>query len=44
MTNNPAKLNGIKATIVEQVPVQVGLTSQNSNYLKIKKEKMDHIL
>jgi len=44
MTNNPAKLNGIKAKIVEQVPVKVGLTKQNSNYLKIKKEKMDHIL
>jgi len=44
MTNNPAKLNGIKAEIVEQVPVQVGLTEENSNYLKIKKEKMDHIL
>jgi GTP cyclohydrolase II len=44
MTNNPAKLNGIKATIIERIPVQVGLTEQNSNYLKIKKEKMDHIL
>jgi len=44
MTNNPAKLNGIKVDIVEQVPVKVGLTEQNSNYLKIKKEKMDHIL
>jgi len=44
MTNNPAKLNGIKAKIVEQVPVQVGLTEENSNYLRIKKEKMDHIL
>ena len=44
MTNNPAKLNGIRVKIVEQVPVKVGLTDQNSNYLKIKKEKMDHIL
>ena len=44
MTNNPAKLNGIKANIVERIPVQVGETEQNSNYLKIKKEKMDHIL
>jgi GTP cyclohydrolase II len=44
MTNNPAKLNGIKVKIVERVPVQVGHTEQNSNYLKIKKEKMDHIL
>ena len=44
MTNNPAKLNGIKVDIVEQVPVKVGMTEENSNYLKIKKEKMDHIL
>jgi len=44
MTNNPAKLNGIKAKIIERVPVQVGVTTQNENYLKIKKEKMDHIL
>jgi len=44
MTNNPAKLNGIKVDIIEQVPVKVGKTTENSNYLKIKKEKMDHIL
>jgi len=44
MTNNPAKLNGIKVEIVEQVPVKVGKTAQNTEYLKIKKEKMDHIL
>jgi len=44
MTNNPAKVNGIKVEIVERIPVKVGKTSQNSNYLKIKKEKMDHLL
>ena len=44
MTNNPAKLNGIKVDIVEQFPVKVEMTEENSNYLKIKKEKMDHIL
>ncbi|PIF04252.1 MAG: GTP cyclohydrolase II [Arcobacter sp.] len=44
ITNNPAKLNGIKVKIVEQIPIQVGKTEQNSEYLKIKKEKMDHIL
>ena len=43
MTNNPAKLNGIKLEIVDRVPVQVGVTAQNENYLKIKKEKMDHL-
>jgi GTP cyclohydrolase II len=44
MTNNPAKLNGIKVKIVEKIPIQVGKTKQNTNYLKVKKEKMDHIL
>ena len=44
MTNNPAKINGVKVQIMEQIPVIVGKTEQNSNYLKIKKEKMDHIL
>jgi len=44
MTNNPAKVNGIKVDIIERIPVKVGKTSQNSNYLKIKKEKMNHLL
>ena len=44
MTNNPAKLNGLKVEIIDRVPVQVGLTSQNSEYLKVKKEKMEHML
>jgi len=44
MTNNPAKLAGLKVVITERIPVSVGKTLQNSNYLKIKKEKMDHIL
>jgi len=44
MTNNPAKLNGLKVNIVDRIPVQVGKTSQNSEYLRIKKEKMDHLL
>lgn len=44
ITNNPAKLKGIKADIVDRVPIQVGVTSQNSEYLKIKKEKMEHLL
>jgi len=43
ITNNPAKLKAIKAKIVDRVPVQVGQTAQNENYLKIKKEKMDHL-
>lgn len=44
MTNNPAKLNGIKAEIVERLPIKVGETIENIKYLKTKKLKMDHIL
>ncbi len=44
MTNNPAKLNSIKVDIINRVPVKVGKTSQNSEYLRIKKTKMDHLL
>lgn len=44
MTNNPAKLNGLKVNIIDRIPVKVGKTSQNSEYLRIKKEKMDHLL
>ncbi len=44
ITNNPAKLKGIKAKIVDRIPVIVGKTSQNSEYLRVKKEKMEHIL
>ncbi len=44
ITNNPAKLKGIKAQIIDRVPVEVGQTAQNKNYLKVKKDKMDHLL
>lgn len=44
ITNNPAKLKGIKVQIVDRIPIQVGETMQNSEYLKVKKEKMEHIL
>jgi GTP cyclohydrolase II len=30
--------------IVDRVPVKVGKTKQNSEYLRIKKEKMGHLL
>lgn len=43
ITNNPAKLKGIKANIVDRIPVEVGQTEQNAKYLKTKKEKMDHL-
>jgi GTP cyclohydrolase II len=44
MTNNPAKLNSLKVDIIDRVPVKVGKTPQNSEYLKVKKEKMAHLL
>jgi GTP cyclohydrolase II len=44
ITNNPAKLKAIKAQIVDRVPVQVGHNIHNENYLKVKKEKMEHLL
>ncbi|MEA3290165.1 MAG: GTP cyclohydrolase II [Campylobacterota bacterium] len=44
MTNNPAKLKGTKAKIVDRIPVQVGVTDKNKNYLQVKKEKMEHLL
>ena len=44
MTNNPSKLNSLKVDVIERVPVKVGRTKQNSEYLRIKKEKMDHLL
>jgi len=44
MTNNPAKLNSLKVDIIDRVPVKVGKTPQNSEYLKTKKEKMAHLL
>ena len=44
LTNNPDKLNNLKVEIVNRIPIQVGLTEENSDYMKVKKEKMDHIL
>ena len=44
LTNNPDKLNQIKVGIEQRIPVIVGKTPQNSNYLNIKKEKMGHMI
>ena len=43
LTNNPTKLNSLKVDIIERIPVVVGKTPENSEYLRIKKEKMDHL-
>ena len=47
LTNNPAKRVGLKGygiEIVDRVPLQIEANKENSSYLKIKKEKMGHLL
>lgn len=44
LTNNPDKLNKIKVDIDKRIPVIVGQTAQNTDYLQIKKEKMGHMI
>lgn len=43
ITNNPDKLSKIDANIKSRIPVIVGFTEQNADYLKTKKEKMGHM-
>jgi GTP cyclohydrolase II len=44
MTNNPAKIKSLSVEIVDRVEVKVGENTHNENYLKTKKEKMEHLL
>jgi len=47
MTNNPRKLVGLEGyglTMTERVPLEMKPTGANVNYLRVKKEKMGHIL
>ena len=44
LTNNPDKLNKIKVDIEKRLPITVGKTTQNEDYLKTKKEQMGHLL
>ncbi len=47
MTNNPRKLVGLEGyglTITERVPLEIRPSKANLNYLRVKKEKMGHIL
>jgi 3,4-dihydroxy 2-butanone 4-phosphate synthase/GTP cyclohydrolase II len=47
MTNNPRKLVGLEGyglTISERVPLEMRPTRANLNYLRVKKEKLGHIL
>lgn len=45
LTNNPLKLNGLKAAkINSRVPIQIEPNPHNKGYLKVKKEQMGHML
>jgi 3,4-dihydroxy 2-butanone 4-phosphate synthase/GTP cyclohydrolase II len=47
LTNNPMKIVGLEGfglTISERVPIEVGLSDANRDYLRTKKEKLGHLL
>lgn len=47
MTNNPFKIIGVKGyglEVVERVPIEIEPNKHNLNYLKTKKNKMQHLL
>ncbi len=47
MTNNPKKIIGLKRydlEIVERIPIEISPNEVNSNYLRIKREKLGHLI
>lgn len=47
LTNNPRKIAGLEGyelEVVERVPLQIGLHSENKRYLQTKKTKLGHLL
>ncbi|WP_096440517.1 bifunctional 3,4-dihydroxy-2-butanone-4-phosphate synthase/GTP cyclohydrolase II [Alteribacter populi] len=47
LTNNPRKITGLKGydlEVVDRVPLQLPHTRANERYLKVKKEKLGHML
>jgi 3,4-dihydroxy 2-butanone 4-phosphate synthase/GTP cyclohydrolase II len=48
MTNNPKKIDGLKRLydleVVERVPIEAGLSTENESYLQVKRDKMGHLL
>jgi 3,4-dihydroxy 2-butanone 4-phosphate synthase/GTP cyclohydrolase II len=47
LTNNPRKIVGLKGyglEVVERVPIETIPKPENQKYLKVKKEKLGHIL
>ena len=47
LTNNPKKIKGLEGfglQIVERVPIEIPPNVRNSEYLKVKKDKLGHLL
>ncbi|MFH0772308.1 MAG: bifunctional 3,4-dihydroxy-2-butanone-4-phosphate synthase/GTP cyclohydrolase II [Candidatus Omnitrophota bacterium] len=47
MTNNPKKIVGLEGygiKIVERVPIEISANPRNEKYLRVKKEKLGHVL
>lgn len=47
LTNNPAKISGLKKNgieVIDRLPVQIPPNPVNANYLEAKREKMGHLL
>jgi len=47
LTNNPKKyygLSGYGLEVVDQVPLEVPATAHSERYLRVKKEKLGHLL
>jgi 3,4-dihydroxy 2-butanone 4-phosphate synthase / GTP cyclohydrolase II len=47
LSNNPEKVRGIERegiTVVERVPLEIKPSSLNRDYLRVKKEKLGHLL
>jgi 3,4-dihydroxy 2-butanone 4-phosphate synthase / GTP cyclohydrolase II len=47
LTNNPKKVSGIRRfglNILRRVPLEIPPTSANRAYLKVKKDKLGHLL
>ncbi|MBN2072560.1 MAG: GTP cyclohydrolase II [Actinobacteria bacterium] len=47
MTNNPKKIVGLEGyglKVVERIPIKIAPNEENRNYLKTKKEKLNHLL
>jgi len=47
MTNNPKKIIGLQGyglSVTEQVPIMVTPNRHNASYLRVKREKMGHLI